>query len=216
MVEVPIPETAPVMVLPECNFFPQTPLPLYIFEPRYRAMLALALESDRMFCIGTPVHPNPEARVAPVDEEAGVYQHATLGLIRACVTKDDGTSNLLLEGLRRVQFTGWVREKPFRIAALQSVDTVVSQEGRLKEDAIRLTALSTALIDRGVHVQHVLKEQLQTTMEPEALADLVANYLMMDIHARHRLLTMADLSERMNFLIAELKGQLGALGPPPK
>ena len=37
-----IPDRAGVMILGECNLFPQALLPLFIFEPRYRTMLAEA------------------------------------------------------------------------------------------------------------------------------------------------------------------------------
>ena len=37
------------MILPKATLFPSAPLPLYIFEPRYRQMLAHALDTQRMF-----------------------------------------------------------------------------------------------------------------------------------------------------------------------
>jgi len=39
------------MTLPNATLFPQALLPLYIFEPRYRQMLAEALHSSRMFAV---------------------------------------------------------------------------------------------------------------------------------------------------------------------
>ncbi|MBI3192595.1 MAG: LON peptidase substrate-binding domain-containing protein, partial [Pedosphaera parvula] len=46
-----IPSEVPVMILPNAILFPQAMLPLHIFEPRYRRMLADALHSHRMFCV---------------------------------------------------------------------------------------------------------------------------------------------------------------------
>jgi len=46
-----LPEQAPVMPLPGAVLFPHALLPLYIFEPRYREMLAHALAHERMFCV---------------------------------------------------------------------------------------------------------------------------------------------------------------------
>jgi len=46
-----IPCEVPVMTLPKATLFPQALLPLYIFEPRYRQMLADALDSTRMFSV---------------------------------------------------------------------------------------------------------------------------------------------------------------------
>jgi Lon protease-like protein len=47
-----LPRSAPVMVLGGATLFPLGYMPLFIFEPRYRAMLDYALERDRMFCVG--------------------------------------------------------------------------------------------------------------------------------------------------------------------
>ena len=46
-----LPDAVPVMTLPSATLFPQALLPLYIFEPRYRQMLADMLKSDRMFSV---------------------------------------------------------------------------------------------------------------------------------------------------------------------
>ncbi len=86
-----IPDQIGIITLPNAVLFPGTLLPLYIFEDRYRRMLADALEHDRMFAVGlerNDDHPH---------EVAGV------GLIRSCQGNADGTSHLVLQGLARVR-----------------------------------------------------------------------------------------------------------------
>lgn len=202
------------MFLPGCNFFPFTPLPLHIFEPRYRAMLALALEGDRMFCIGTRVDGPGNRSSLPVDEGAGVWVHGTIGLVRACVTAEDGTSNLILEGLSRVLFTGWLREEPFRIATLQPVQTYLVREGAVISGMRRVLALAGALVDRGMRCPPQLDLKLDSGLPAELVGDVVANYFLTDVEQRHELLAMECLDERLEFLAECLKEQLGALGPP--
>ena len=46
-----LPSAVPVMTLPSATLFPQALLPLYIFEPRYRRMLADTLKAHRMFIV---------------------------------------------------------------------------------------------------------------------------------------------------------------------
>ena len=67
-----LPCEVPVMTLPNATLFPQALLPLYIFEPRYRQMLAgFALTPSRMFSVamqtpGTlPRNPFPRRRPGP-------------------------------------------------------------------------------------------------------------------------------------------------------
>ncbi len=115
---VTLPKQLPVMPLPGAVLFPHALLPLYIFEPRYRNMLEHALRHHRMFCL-TLIKPSCPDWHAPED----FFQLATAGLIRACVGRGDGTSNLILQGLQRVRFTSFEQETPFPIARIDIVES---------------------------------------------------------------------------------------------
>ncbi len=113
-----LPKQLPVMPLPGAVLFPHALLPLYIFEPRYRQMLQQALQQHRIFCV-TLIKPSCPEWHAPED----FFHVATAGLIRACVGRDDGTSNLILQGLQRVRFAGFEQEAPFPIARIDIVES---------------------------------------------------------------------------------------------
>jgi Lon protease-like protein len=81
-----LPSEIAVMTLPEATLFPQALLPLYIFEPRYRQMLADALHSNRMFSVAMQKPGSSRETPSPV---------AGLGLIRVSVGHRDGTSHLI-------------------------------------------------------------------------------------------------------------------------
>src|ERR1700745_2175230 len=61
-----IPREIPVMTLPKATLFPQALLPLYVFEPRYRQMLADALHSNRMFSVAMQKAGSPRGTPSPV------------------------------------------------------------------------------------------------------------------------------------------------------
>ena len=46
-----VPEIIPAMVLRDVVFFPQSILPLYIFEEHYRKMLEGVVKGDRLFTV---------------------------------------------------------------------------------------------------------------------------------------------------------------------
>jgi Lon protease-like protein len=108
------PREAPVMTLPEATLFPQALLPLYIFEPRYRQMLADALHSNRMLAIAMQKPGNSREVPMPV---------AGLGLIRVSVGHRDGTSHLILQGIARVELEQAVRYRPYRIHRIKALHT---------------------------------------------------------------------------------------------
>src|SRR5512137_2102847 len=105
-----LPNQVAVMILNNATLFPQALLPLYIFEPRYRVMLADALRTHRTFCIAMQ---KPDAkREAPC-------QVAGLGVVRVSVDHRDGTSHLILQGLARVRLGRVLQRKPYRMHAIE-------------------------------------------------------------------------------------------------
>src|SRR6266498_3423213 len=96
--EITLPDEVPVMTLPNTAFFPQALMPLHIFEPRYRQMLRDVLASNRIFAVAGM---NLERLSEPGSFEPS-YRVAGVGIVRACQKNDNGTSNLLLQGLCRV------------------------------------------------------------------------------------------------------------------
>src|SRR5947209_14579419 len=115
-----LPEQVPVMPLPGAVLFPHALLPLYIFESRYQEMLKYALSHHRMFAVATLKPPR-----AQWNSSNDFFQIAGVGLIRACVGRGDGTSNLILQGLERVRFTDFETEEPFPIATIEKLESDV-------------------------------------------------------------------------------------------
>src|SRR4051812_18471269 len=141
------------MVLPEAHLFPNALLPLYIFEPRYRQMLAWSLEQHRMFCIA-PMKPGiTEAR------SLGDFHHIVgLGLVRACVGRSDGTSHLVLQGVARVRIVGFLQDAPFRIAETREL---VSEPADARENetlTAKLLEVCTLLRAGGASVPDALDQ----------------------------------------------------------
>src|SRR5437588_11016391 len=85
-------------------------------------MLEDALRAHRMFCVAL-VKPQRAQWKSTYD----FFHLATVGLIRACVGRGDGTSNLILQGLQRVRFTDFEQQSPFPIAKSTSSNHATSR-----------------------------------------------------------------------------------------
>src|SRR3954471_11773395 len=105
-----LPSEVPVMTLPSATLFPQALLPLYIFEPRYRKMLADSLRSHRMFTVAMQKPGQHRELPCPV---------AGLGLIRVSVDHPDGTSHLILQGAAGEELGETVHYKPYRVNSIR-------------------------------------------------------------------------------------------------
>ncbi len=193
-----LPDQIPVMVLSDCYLFPGCFLPLFIFEERYRLMLAHALATHRMFCVGV------RKRCASSGEE--VIDVSTAGLIRACVRNDDGTSHLMLHGLRRVRIKSWVQEKPFRIAAIEPLGSVPCQcREKLGGLLRRALDLLPQPDEDSCEALGALHEAVATTREPEMVCDILCYHFIRRAATLRCLLAEPSVERRFHILISELE-----------
>ena len=201
---VVLPKQLPVMPLPGVVLFPHALLPLHIFEPRYRRMLDHALRHQRMFCVALIKPSCPEWR-APED----FFHLATVGLIRACVGRGDGTSNLILQGLQRVRFASFEQETPFQIARID----VVESDGTA---TVETEALGAKVLELYTNLKHDRRQlpakvdrYLAELRDLEMLADLMASTFVNDPLRRQRVLEERSLNQRLRFLITYLRDEIG-------
>jgi ATP-dependent Lon protease len=204
-VEIQVPDEVPVMTLPNLAFFPQALLPLHIFEPRYRQMLRDVLESNRIFA------------VACLDDEASGEQFepphrvACIGLVRACQKNENGTSNLLLQGLCRVAIDAIVGEEPYRrirIRALASAPGAdPGENARLRLELSRLIKLKLRLSPGG---SEGMTDLLKTVEDPEIFADIAAFNLCDDVPVKQKLLETLDVNRRLLLLLKVVRSEIDA------
>jgi ATP-dependent Lon protease len=201
---ITLPDAVPVMPLPGALLFPHAMLPLYIFEARYRAMLEHALANHRMFCV-TLINPD-YAGWDSVDD----FNHiATVGLIRACVGRGDATSNLILQGLQRVEFTSFRQEKPFPIADIQPLGSVRSAAAETDALAAKVLEIYAAFKRKGRRFPEKVDEYLSRLTDTEMLADLMAATFVVEPIRRQRLLEELSVARRLRLLIRYLRDESG-------
>lgn len=196
MSSLTIPETSGVILLPETVLFPHGGMPLHLFEPRYRRMLADALEGDCMFCVGNLLgddSSDPARCAAPV---------GTIGLIRASRESKNGTSNLLLHGIFRVSFVEWLEDKPYPHARIRPLIDTSLPENEEQETLARLRrAIHQALAEFPAELSQQVDDTLDKAGDPGTCSDAVAQQFIHDPNDRQRLLETTEVRKRLDFLI---------------
>ena len=166
--EIEIPREVPVMTLSQTVLFPQAMMPLFIFEPRYREMLSTVLEEDRIFAVAALDERDEDAEVLETP-----YSIAGVGVVRACKQNPDGTSNLILQGLARIEFEDFVCEEPYRRARIQKLmsESDGSEEtlGSIQPTLLALVQIQMRL---GAEIPQEVLHFLSNIKEPESVLDL--------------------------------------------
>jgi len=200
--EITVPDEVPVMTLPNVAFFPQALLPLHIFEQRYREMLRDVLATNRIFAVagldqsllGQPGTIEPQHRIVGI------------GIVRACQKNDNGTSNLLLQGLCRAEISGIVCDDPYRrirIRTLRSEPGATSSENeRLRAELARLIGLKTKLAETNAGE---LTAFLENVVDHETFVDIAAFNLCENPALKQTLLETLDVHRRFQLFNRALR-----------
>jgi len=193
----------PLFPLPNVVLFPNVFLPLHIFEPRYREMVADALSSDRMIGM-VLLRPGWDR---DYEGRPPVYPIGCSGVITHVDRLQDGRYNLVLRGVERFRVLREDHAKPYRRAAIEPlVEPTLDRRGRdgLRTCRAKLESLLTP-VDRAGDVK------MPSTMTDEDLVHALAQYLDLEPLEKQALLEQASLDARAQSLVELLEMKMLAM-----
>ena len=196
--EVPaLPPSIPIFPLQDVVLFPNASRPLHVFEPRYRAMVADALEGDRIIGM-VLLQPGHEAEY---EGRPPIYTVGSAGLIEEFEELSDGRYNIVLQGLVKFRVVTEDQTRAYRVAEVEALPEVLDDPDR------------ATLHRRRVQLEELLAAaapdlELPATLPAERLVDGVSLILDLDPGARQELLELDGPLERAESLIERIQRQL--------
>ena len=141
-----LPISIPLFPLPNVVLFPNVFLPLHIFEPRYRAMVADALAGDRIIGM-VLLKPGYEASY---EGRPAVYQVGCAGVITHSEALDGGRFNIVLRGLEKFRIESEDASKAYRQATVTPLPETAAAADKeaIQQQRQRLEALLAAAVER--------------------------------------------------------------------
>jgi ATP-dependent Lon protease len=176
----------PLFPLPEVVLFPTRPLPLHIFEYRYRIMMNTILESDRRF--GVLMVDPVKGTIANVGCCAEIVHYQRL---------PDDRMKMVTLGQQRFRVLEYVREKPYRVGLVEWIEDatpatdlrpIATDVEQLLRDVVRLSA---KLTDQNIELPEDLPDL------PIELSYWVAHNLHGVPNEQQALLEMQDTIARL-------------------
>jgi Lon protease-like protein len=172
--------------------FPGTPLPLHIFEPRYKRMLADCLVADRRFGIT----PAPDSVEAPGPGSVGCVAE-----VRVNQELPDGRSNIVVVGGSRFVLSRLLDEPlPYLVAVVEGFDDDANTEPP-PDDMESLRQLVTRYFAVLRELNDTLPEEPTLPDDPVSLSFQVAGGLECDLGIKQRLLAERSTARRIKALI---------------
>jgi Lon protease-like protein len=169
----------------EVVLFPGTPLPLHIFEPRYKEMIGECLAQHRNFGVVRAL----EQSLADVG--------CTAEIVTIVKEYPDGRLDLVSEGRKRFELVRVNQERSF----LQAEVLMISDEpgAPSPQDTSRAVQLHSELLAIAGATQDL------SAADPQSLSFYLAGSLPLDLDFKQKLLALRSEPERISLLISYLQ-----------
>jgi Lon protease-like protein len=193
-----LPAVIPIFPLPNAVLFPGVFLPLHIFEPRYRTMVADALEGDRL--IGMMLlKPGWEA---DYEGRPPVYPVGCAGLVSHVDRLPDGRYNMVLHGLEKFRLLKEESDGTYRrgevITLAETLDAKAKELLREERNKLEALLLPTALGSDA---------SFPPSLSDEDLVNALSQYLNLSPIERQALLERQDPLDRARSLVELIEMQ---------
>ena len=193
--------------------YPGLPIPLHVFEDRYRQMFKRVLDGERRFGVvaivkgrdvdvGATYHP-----VGCVAEVAEVVRHA------------DGRLDVVARGRSRFRIDGGVQAAPYIVAEVSELPEATGDAA--EQRTVKAGRLFARYVTALLEMTGQPAEPIDLPDDPVAASYLVAAGLQVDLADKQRLLTIPSAAERLAAEATLLRRELVLLehfrvaGPAP-
>ena len=191
-------ELIPLFPLPNVVLFPNVFLPLHIFEPRYREMVADALASDRMIGM-VLLRPgwdrNYEGRPA-------IYPVGCSGVLTHNERLPDGCYNIVLRGIERFRIVEEDHSLSYRRAVVEPLRDTALEAGDRTAILHQRSKLESML---GPRRSSTGDPRMPASMSDEDLVNALAQYLDLEPLEKQALLEKPCLRSRAESLVELLE-----------
>ncbi len=159
---------------------PGAPLPLHIFEERYKQMVDECLEGESEF------------GMVLADESGTRRVGCTAKIVELVERYEDGRMLILVEGSRRFKLNSILTGKPYYVGEVEYLE----EEG-LEEDVTALAEECIALLERVVEAATEGSVGIEIQPPYRNLSFAIAGRIEFDLEARQQILELTSEQERL-------------------
>ncbi|PAJ73140.1 endopeptidase La [Pseudoalteromonas sp. NBT06-2] len=196
----------PVLALRDVVVYPHMVIPLFVGREKSIKCLEAAMENDKQIFLVAQ-------KDASIDEPEveDLYQVGTIATILQLLKLPDGTVKVLVEGTQRAQITKFTQTDEFFIAESQYI---VSGDIDEQEHDVFLRS-SVSQFEGYVKLNKKIPPEVLTSVsgidEPARLADTMAAHMPLKVAEKQKVLEIASVTERLEFLMAQMEGEIDLL-----
>jgi Lon protease-like protein len=186
--------------------YPDMPLPLHIFEPRYLEMVTYCRTHNMPFGVVL----SPDRTLS--DTQTLVSQVGTTARIQQIDEGEDGRLDIIVAGETRFRIAEISSEQSYTTARVAPFWEHMTDPLLLKAPFDMVTGLFRTYLKSLFALTHRTLSTLQLPLEPENLSYAIASVLQIPLSEKQKLLEMTTTESRLNCEIEILRREIDAQG----
>jgi ATP-dependent Lon protease len=186
----------PILPLRNITPMPMSVLPLAVGIPRSIQLIEEASNGSRI--IGLAAMKDPEIEQPGPDE---IYETGIIALIHKVVRAEDGSLQVIAQGLERMKISEWTATEPYLKARVELAPETI-------EEGVEAEALRESLLDIASEVAEMLPNLpegigafLRQIKDNRQLVYLIAANTPLEVHEAQQLLEADSVNEKMRLLV---------------
>jgi Lon protease-like protein len=188
-----------VFPLKDAVFFPNTAVPLNVFEPRFISMVKEALDTQTpvALCLSSFNWKRPKNQ--PL---ANRFKGSVTGIGHPVVLREnaDGSMLILLEGIAKVELGEVVQESPFIICNAYVVEENDSVQAQNRFRFNRLRKNLEEWIRENIKEDYYRQVLLQNLRSPQQIVESLSMLLIKESTKRQEVLETNDINQKIEFM----------------
>jgi ATP-dependent Lon protease len=203
---VEIPEELPILPIRESVLYPKMLLPFMVSQDRLVKLIDAALLANKMIGI-VPIKNKEVTEVKPED----LFEVGTAAYILKMLKMPNNSIRLLIQGISRIQLTGFTQQEPFLRARVKILDDQGEKNTETQALMSGVKGIFQKFVEMAPNLPADLAIMALNVEEPGILADLIASVLNLALEDKQVILETLDVKARLEKVNLLLNKELSVL-----
>lgn len=195
-----LPELLPILPLKNTVVFPHSVLPLTVGRDSSIKLVEAVAAGNKILGVLTQRDPNIE-HPSPLD----LYQVGTVCKIVRLMKTPNNAFLLWVQGLDRFQAQEFVQEKPYLVARIEPLHSLVEEDIETEALAKNVTALFQKMLSLLPNPPLEIHTMASNLSDPGQLADFITANLDVEVEAKQQVLETLHVKQRLELVLRLLE-----------
>ena len=203
-----IPNELPLLPLKNTVLFPGVVIPITVGRDKSIKLIQEAYRKDKIIAV---VSQKDNTQEEPHFND--LNKVGSVGVIMKVLRMPDGNTTVIIQGKKRIEITGLVKEEPYMVGTVQGIIEVKPKDNNKNFNATvsSLKDLALQIIKQSPHIPSDAAFAIKNIESPSFLINFVASNMNLAVTDKQKMLEIGDLAERATAVLGHLTKELQML-----